>query len=503
MSITLAELCEIPHLGLTAVGGAGQLRRKVQWTHVSEMEDPTPWLEGGELLMSVGLRFPASGAAQVRYVERLHRRDVAGFAIADVMRPKLTRQLLDAVDALALPLLVVAQEVSFIEVVRTVALANEGTAQRRLLTHVHIFDSLQGRIAGDCSAADLLDRVGRLLGYELYAAGTDGRPLLAGVPTPPAELAAALPARVERARSIGDAHVLPVVVGGAIAGHLVAVERQEVRSAGLVAVQHACTIAALELERLLHAARVADRYRGRLLEQLIEGELAPSGVRRELRAEGLDPDGEAVLAAVATDDGGELDADERAGLADALARAGIPHLLAALDACYLLAEDDGALAALRARPRLRAGVSRPFRPADGVGLARREALLAAQVATSTGQSLVRSGRDVQHASAMPPDRASLERLVQTTLGPLLDYDALHNTELVASLRRYLERDRSLSAAAAELFVHPNSLAYRLRRIEEIAGRRLASVPAQTDFWLALEAQRILNLTSERGRRVRG
>ena len=75
----------------------------------------------------------------------------------------------------------------------------------------------------------------------------------------------------------------------------------------------------------------------------------------------------------------------------------------------------------------------------------------------------------------------------------MEYDEHHQTDLVRSLRCYLERDRSLREAAALLFVHPNSLAYRLRRIEEITGRRLSSIEAQTELWIALEAQRILEL----------
>jgi purine catabolism regulator len=142
------------------------------------------------------------------------------------------------------------------------------------------------------------------------------------------------------------------------------------------------------------------------------------------------------------------------------------------------------------------GVSQPFRLREGHGLARREAVLALQVAARTGRTVVRSGIDVAHPSALPADQESLERLVASVLGPLNEYDGIHQTALVPSLRSYLEHDRSLRAAAKELFVHANSLAYRLRRIEDITGRRLASIEAQTDFWMALEAQRILSISNE-------
>jgi PucR family transcriptional regulator, purine catabolism regulatory protein len=78
------------------------------------------------------------------------------------------------------------------------------------------------------------------------------------------------------------------------------------------------------------------------------------------------------------------------------------------------------------------------------------------------------------------------------LGPLVRYDAEQQTTLVASLRCYLENDRSLRDAADRLFIHANTLAYRLRRIEELTGRRLASIDTLTDLWIALKAQNMLS-----------
>lgn len=45
----------------------------------------------------------------------------------------------------------------------------------------------------------------------------------------------------------------------------------------------------------------------------------------------------------------------------------------------------------------------------------------------------------------------------------------HNTELLATLWAYLDNGRSLEATARELFVHPNTVRYRLKRISEVIG----------------------------------
>src|SRR5581483_6121703 len=56
------------------------LDREVSWIHVSELPDPTPWLEGGELLATTGLGTGATAAARRAYVRRLSQHGLAGLA---------------------------------------------------------------------------------------------------------------------------------------------------------------------------------------------------------------------------------------------------------------------------------------------------------------------------------------------------------------------------------------------------------------------------------------
>ena len=43
-------------LELEVVAGEAGLDRAVRWVHSSELLDPTPWLSGGELLLTTGLQ---------------------------------------------------------------------------------------------------------------------------------------------------------------------------------------------------------------------------------------------------------------------------------------------------------------------------------------------------------------------------------------------------------------------------------------------------------------
>ena len=72
---------------------------------------------------------------------------------------------------------------------------------------------------------------------------------------------------------------------------------------------------------------------------------------------------------------------------------------------------------------------------------------------------------------------------------LLDYDREHATSLLATLEEFLLRRGNISATAEALYIHPNTLRQRLRRIGEVSGIDLAR-----DDWLVVElALKLLRL----------
>jgi purine catabolism regulator len=73
------------------------------------------------------------------------------------------------------------------------------------------------------------------------------------------------------------------------------------------------------------------------------------------------------------------------------------------------------------------------------------------------------------------------------LGALLDYDRTHDAELVKSLRVFLSNNRSWKNSAAELHIHKQTLVYRMRRVEELTGRRLDDTGDVAELWFALIA----------------
>lgn len=73
--------------------------------------------------------------------------------------------------------------------------------------------------------------------------------------------------------------------------------------------------------------------------------------------------------------------------------------------------------------------------------------------------------DLLPERALAGDTAAKHTLVQRIYRPLEG----HSTDLVTTLWSYLDNGRSLEATARELFVHPNTVRYRLKRVSDVIG----------------------------------
>jgi Purine catabolism regulatory protein-like family/PucR C-terminal helix-turn-helix domain/GGDEF-like domain len=154
----------------------------------------------------------------------------------------------------------------------------------------------------------------------------------------------------------------------------------------------------------------------------------------------------------------------------------------------------------RSRIRLAVGVSGPAESVTALPGALHEAASARRLAAlrlaglaglgglggSSAISVVTSDEVASHElllATVPPSvlRSFRERL----LGPLLAYDDQHRAELLPTLREFLACSGSWNACAVRMYVHVNTVRYRIRRIEELTGRDLSRLDDQVDFFLAL------------------
>jgi sugar diacid utilization regulator len=97
----------------------------------------------------------------------------------------------------------------------------------------------------------------------------------------------------------------------------------------------------------------------------------------------------------------------------------------------------------------------------------REAATAAAARPDGAHAVAFDDMMVTHLLRSSPDA---DRLLGELLRPVLAYDAERGTDLVQTLRTYVQAGFSPTRSAAQLIVHPNTVLYRLRRIRELTGR---------------------------------
>jgi hypothetical protein len=300
--------------------------------------------------------------------------------------------------------------------------------------------------------------------------------------------------------------------------------------------------AALERARL-DAARTGDRKLAEAIVTMLASEggegAALSEIASLMRAAGLPPEGRYLVAAMSAeaDRMASPNADRwRCDLAEELA---IPHAEAAVVAplgdqivtlvplppgpgagalegfelqeipragtgqaahafAARLREAQPVLDSDRSRIRLTVGVSAPAEGVAALASALHEAQsarrLAAMRASAAGPpagpgpavSVVTSDEVASHELLLASVPGSVLRSFrERLLGPLLAYDERHRAELLPTLREFLACSGSWNACAATMYVHVNTVRYRIRRIEELTGRDLSCLDDQVDFFLAL------------------
>ncbi|MEU9962031.1 PucR family transcriptional regulator [Streptomyces sp. NPDC050982] len=165
MPPTLASLVHHSALKLTVRAGGERLDTPVRWVHASELTDPVPYMEGGELLLITALKLDAEDAdAMRRYVKRLVGAGVAGLGFAvGVHYEETPKALVDAAESEGLPLLEVPRRTPFLAISKAVSAAiaadqyravTAGFAAQRELTKQALSGGPEGLLTALASQVD-------------------------------------------------------------------------------------------------------------------------------------------------------------------------------------------------------------------------------------------------------------------------------------------------------------------------------------------------------------
>jgi hypothetical protein len=305
-----------------------------------------------------------------------------------------------------------------------------------------------------------------------------------------------------------------VRAGDEVLGSIWAAVHKPLSEERMQAMCDAARLVALHMLRIRAGADVERRLRADLVSTALEG--GPGG-REALSRLGLADQPVIVLAMAVLEPAGSersigVDASlatERQRLSDGLAMhlsAVHPRCATALvgDVVYGLVpvscDSNGEQRAVHVASDFLERVGDRVRAVIGIGAVAQHAAQLAEGRASADRALrvLRAGNGSGHRVALLAD-VHVEALVlelrdlvaahgDRPTGPtarLFAYDAEHNTNLVETLRAWLDAFGDVIAAAAAMYVHPNTFRYRLRRLTEVSGIDLTDPEARFAAMLQL------------------
>lgn len=507
--LKLSEVLLAPGLGLTrarppAAGAAepSPADPSVQWAHVSELADPTPWLMGGELLLTTGLELFAEREPTRAYCERLAAAGVAGLGLStgDLLpHPELPGFLVEEAARAGLPLVHVPESTPLQAVVRRVSDAlNEAqnlplrralVAQRQLSEAATSPDGVSA-VLGVLATTTGFSAAVADPGLRVIArSGTEGEEQFR---RRRAEIGQRVPDGLRWSIATdedGDSSIVsPLGTQGRLRGVMVAVKRGPASSYDRALLSMVFSLLSVLLE-LRHSGSHRERAaRAEAVDALIGGELSPIEAAVQLARAGVEA--QTLRCAVVSAELAEplllaLGSGLDGRCSDLLVRRRGEHTV------LLLCDPDA-----EAPARLAEILTRHGAPATGLGgvvspenapLSLRQAERARALAHARGVAMVTlpdgGGYRALLSLGDPAERASF---ADEVLLPLDEYDAHNGTDLRGALRAYLEAASSIDAAATALGVHRHTMRARLAKITELSGRDLGNANDLLEVWLATE-----------------
>ena len=510
-----ADLAHAPELEISIlVPGENALERQVTGVYITDLPDPSRFLSVGDVVLTSGLWVARPGGAE-EFIGALARQGVAAVIVGLIELGSVPDEVIALCREKRLTLATISETISFKTLSEAVAKGQPGSTTGLLARGIRFSHQLTEVLARGGGAAGALQLFKDEFAIDSWV-GDEVGSVVASVGTPPERM---LVARVwnEVLTGADDSVLLvpdadnrpfstwPIGVGGnAAAGHLVCWGDHRTFSPE-VSIVIDSLLGALRVELDL-ASRWRDSHHSHvsdLVKVLIDDSVSPGEVSARMRLEGLDPQlptsvvmaevNDAVFPPTAVlEMAYRMFSSRTSRVVGCVIDARAVLLVSGLpdegesygDAVVRLADDYLPFLAGR---QLRMSVSDPIvgvsSLSSGVSVARTrlEKLSGSAPVLLSSESSVASHREIL---AMLGERTRATYAVGV-LSPLTTYDTKNGSDLVGTLRAFLDTGGAWTESARQLHLHSNTLRYRIGRIEDLTHRDLSSMADRVDLYLAL------------------
>lgn len=496
---TVREMLKLPVMEhAVLISGEKGLDRIVQYVDIWEVPDIGDWLREGEMVLTTGYSTRNNPSLLAEMVEQLAKVNGAGVAIKpERFIPHIPQEMIDKSNLYDVPIIQLPSGMAYIDITYNVMeqiLSRQAVLLKR---SEEVNKALTGLVLNNKGIQVVADKVSELIGSPIWVVGKGGE-VIASSPVK-------YPYEASRKHRQWEVNADQRILGKFV------VEKQELDELDLMLIEQARLVFSLELMRNKIAADTESRLRGTFFEELI---LNPAADERLATSRGLQlglaPDWTWEVAVLEGDEPFYSDESEIAVSIGAHihevseARRIRSHLqiyggkiVMFLPTSKSDIKDDSPA---RDKPFLwsevlreqlgswesvRAGMSRPcslYEAHRGYGEARTAVSIGSKL--NPGHPLFQY-KEVEMIQLLleSTDPVRLGKFVKERIGSLAEYDKENGTSYMFTLYHYLATGGSLNETSKRLYIHRNSVNYRMDRIKSILGMDIGQALNRYELYL--------------------
>ncbi|USG65533.1 PucR family transcriptional regulator ligand-binding domain-containing protein [Brevibacillus ruminantium] len=508
--LTVEQLMHLPAFqGAKIMAGIEGMKNEIYYVDSMEIPDLTGWLRPHELIITTGYALRDEPFLLSRLLEEMHR--VGGSAIAIKTKrflQEIPEEALRKSDLYRIPLIDIPAEIPYIDLTHSV-MENILNRQLAVMRGVHEINQQFTHMVLNRRTPELVVLLGKLLHGEVAVLNTEGEVVNSTAHFTAERIADKRPIQVNN-RAVGYVALTRIV------------DQQD--RFGQMCLDQAVTVLAIEFTIRQSLQLQREREQESFLVELLSGTAGQEELLRyRAKQVGIPHVGQQYVMMIALSDP-NLDQQKKEELLLTLLnkinqgekpyRKGvlINDQLAVIcattqtdvagqreEAKHYLENWIGGTMEQDVYKEWRCGLGCIHEKLEDLRLSYREAKRALQIG-----SLIHPAQSVVHFEDIlvedlleqTRDHPSLVSLSRRFIVPLVAYDQEFGTELLATLESFLRTGGQTKKVGEELFIHRNSVLYRLERITEILGVNLHDAETRFRLDLVMRAWKLRGLASD-------
>ncbi|RFU70674.1 PucR family transcriptional regulator [Peribacillus saganii] len=501
--ITLRELLRLPVLkDAKVISGEQGLDRAVRFIDIMEVPDVKEWLREGELLLTTAYAIRHDPSLLPELVELLEKAGAAALAIKpERFLQDMPAEMIRLSNDYNLPIIEIPSGIAYMDITHAVMEQIIDKQASMLRRSDEVYKTLTTLVLENRGIQAVADTVSKLLKSPIRVIDKIGETIVSSPSNVPLT-------------ATSDNRNWDIAVDKQFVGKLI-IEKGHLDELELICVEHARLVFSLELMRRKTALDTEIRLRGDFIEELLTGlPLSKQELVNKGRQFGLTPDCVWQTAIIEADqlffdnsseyimELGELIEQEsnKRGIKSHLHKQGnrIVLLLASHNREDIIGEQVYRTKHLESWSLILNPIISGWK-GFRIGYGGECKLWAVQKSYLEAKKAIRIGSRLDKNKQIftfeeiemfqllidASEYINMDEFVEKKIGKICDYDTKHNTDLVTTFYYYLASGGSLLDTAKHLYIHRNSVKYRIDRIKEIADVDLENFQERFVYYFSI------------------